>query len=91
MLVQTLNGLNVSIIAYCDDILLMSPVATYIEELLNECSKYAADWKLEFKSSKSEAATVSSKHTYRFSLNNKEIPNAKSSVSQSTCWRSSFL
>lgn len=48
-----INDQNVSIVAYCDDIILASPTSGHLELLLNECSSYAKFWKLEFNASKS--------------------------------------
>jgi hypothetical protein len=44
---------NLSIIGYCDDLLLMSTNPKHLELLLNECVEYAQSWKMEFNSKKS--------------------------------------
>ncbi len=44
---------NVSVIAYCDDLILLSPLKSHLRELLEICEKYAYDWKIRFNPSKS--------------------------------------
>ena len=51
-----INKIRVSIIAYCDDILLISPTCTHMNELLEICHKFALNWKMEFNSKKSQYA-----------------------------------
>lgn len=48
---------NVSVIAYCDDILLMSPTSFHINVLIDTCFKYAKMWKMEFNPTKSSLVT----------------------------------
>ena len=43
----------VSIVVYCDYIILASPTSGHLELLLNECFSYAKFWKLEFNAPKS--------------------------------------
>ena len=47
------NDLNTSIIVYADDILLISPINSHLQTLLDICSKYGQDWNLKFNSLKS--------------------------------------
>ena len=47
------DELNVSIIVYADDILLISPLDSDLQFLLDICSKYSSDWRLKFNASKS--------------------------------------
>ena len=42
-----------SIVAYCDDILLMSPTTFHLNVILNHCHLYATLWKMEFNQKKS--------------------------------------
>jgi len=71
----SVGDINTSIVAYCDDIVLISPTSTHIDQLLNASAQYAAEWKLEFNSKKSEALTLFSKIHYQFKLNGVDIPN----------------
>ena len=74
---------NVSIIAYCDDILLMSPVSGHINILLDACAEYAGKWKLEFNSSKSEHYITGPREREcktQFMLNGTAIPRVDSLV-----------
>ncbi len=41
------DELNVSIIVYADDILLISPLDSDLQFLLDLCSKYSSDWRLK--------------------------------------------
>ena len=47
------GNLNVSIIVYADDILLISPCALHLQMLLNECTSFGMAWRLKFNPSKS--------------------------------------
>ena len=42
-----------SIIAYCDDLILLSPIKAHIKLLLQKCDQFAVNWKIRFNSSKS--------------------------------------
>ena len=44
---------NVSIVAYCDDLILLSPLESDLMELLLICERYAFRWKIRFNPSKS--------------------------------------
>ena len=48
-----LGKINVSIVAHCDDVILMSPTIKHLQILLNICGDYAEKWKIEFNSTKS--------------------------------------
>ena len=50
----SLNELNVSILVYADDILLISPLDKHLQKLLNICSKFGSDWHIKFNPSKSQ-------------------------------------
>ena len=54
------NGLNLSIIAYCDDIIILSPSYGQAMVILEECFKFANQWKMEFNPKKSVCLTMSS-------------------------------
>lgn len=53
-----LGNINVSILAYCDDLVLISPLKSHMETLLDICSDYADKWKMEFNPKKSVAYRV---------------------------------
>ena len=42
------ENLNVSIIVYADDVLLISPVDTHLKILLDICGNYGTKWRLKF-------------------------------------------
>ena len=44
---------NLSIIAYCDDVILLSPTMTHLNKLLEICFSYSITWKLQYNQSKS--------------------------------------
>ncbi|RNA04389.1 hypothetical protein BpHYR1_036554 [Brachionus plicatilis] len=48
-----IGEINLSILAYCDDIVLLSPSEKHIKILLRTCEEHAKDWKIEFNASKS--------------------------------------
>ncbi|CAF0953249.1 unnamed protein product [Brachionus calyciflorus] len=40
-----IGNFNVSIIAYCDDIILLSPLSNHLQHLLNKIHEYSILWK----------------------------------------------
>ena len=48
-----INHFNTSILAYCDDLLLLSKSEAHMNKILDCCNNYAVTWKLEFNASKS--------------------------------------
>lgn len=48
-----INEINVSVVGYCDDIILLSPTKGHLDLLLNECNNYAKSWKIELNALKS--------------------------------------
>ncbi len=44
---------NLSIIAYCDDVILLSPTMNHLYKLLDICFKYSIKWKLQYNQKKS--------------------------------------
>ena len=44
---------NLSIIAYCDDVILLSPTMNHLNKLLEICFNYSIKWKLQYNQSKS--------------------------------------
>ena len=49
-----INNINVCIISYCDDIIIMSPSFKQAQELLNICNEYTNSWKIVFNANKSK-------------------------------------
>ena len=47
------HDMNMSIIAYADDILLISPIDSHLQKLLDVCTEYSEKWKIKFNASKS--------------------------------------
>ena len=47
------NKINVSITVYADDILLLSPVDSHLQILLNICNDYSNLWRINFNAAKS--------------------------------------
>ena len=43
-----IGKINVSIIAYCDDVILMSPTIKHLNTLLEICYEYSVEWKLQY-------------------------------------------
>jgi len=50
---SSIGGVNVSVVSYCDDILLLCNTTTDLEILLNKLQGYANLWKMEFDPKKS--------------------------------------
>ena len=47
-----IDGTNLSIIAYCDDIIILSPIAFHAQMLLGKIYDYSKKWMIEFNASK---------------------------------------
>ena len=47
------GGVITCIIGYCDDLILLSPLASHLRRLLAICERYAEKWKIKFNASKS--------------------------------------
>jgi hypothetical protein len=73
-----IKDINLSIIAYCDDILLLSPTIGHLETLLNNCQIYANKWKLEFNQKKSIYYTNDENNKYENLVKMNNIPLEKS-------------
>jgi hypothetical protein len=56
-----IGRINVCIVAYCDDIILISPIANHLKILLDQCSKFSGLWKIKFNAEKSAIYTNSDK------------------------------
>ncbi|RNA02569.1 RNA-directed DNA polymerase from mobile element jockey-like, partial [Brachionus plicatilis] len=78
-----IGEINLSILAYCDDIVLLSPSEKHIKILLRTCEEYAKDWKIEFNASKSASMLFEKKSTdlkTDFKLNGSTIPKVQSLI-----------
>jgi hypothetical protein len=56
-----IGKLNVAIIAYCDDIILLASQTTDMQSLITICEEYAQQWKIEFNPKKSVSVTFNNK------------------------------
>ena len=72
-----LNDINTSILAYCDDILLLSMSEAHMNRLLNHCYEYSCRWKLEFNASKSVSYSSDGTQVGDFELGGSNIPRSK--------------
>ena len=70
------NKINVSIIVYADDIILISSVDSHLQKLLNICTSYSETWRLKFNPNKSNIVEFGKQFfkNSNFYLNNKIIP-----------------
>jgi len=74
-----IHDCEVGIIAYCDDIVVMSPTGSGLIKMLEECHKYAQEWKLEFNASKSAYLEFGKyNNNFTIKLGEKNIPKTKS-------------
>ena len=65
---------NVSCLAYCDDLLLLSPVKTHMDFLLKTCMRFADDWKVKFNPDKSISYSLFRPKGASFEVNDMSIP-----------------
>jgi hypothetical protein len=66
---------NLSIIGYCDDLILLSPIAKHLEILLGICEKFAEKWKLEFNAKKSVYMNLGDNfENFSFEIKGKKLP-----------------
>jgi hypothetical protein len=73
-----IGKLNVAIIAYCDDIILLASQSADMQRLIKICEEYAQQWKIEFNPKKSVNVTFNSKgdtEEQTFKMSNVNIPN----------------
>jgi len=70
------GGVNTSALAYCDDILLISPVEAHMQKLIQCCEIYAYRWKLSFNTTKSSSYSMVPVG-YNFMLNGDCIPKSQ--------------
>jgi hypothetical protein len=70
-----IGGENLSVIGYCDDLILLSPNAKHMEILLGICVKFAEKWKLEFNAKKSVYMSVGKNfENFSFEIKGKKLP-----------------
>jgi retron-type reverse transcriptase len=69
-----LGPYNSSILAYCDDLLLISSVESHMNSILDFCHNYACDWKLKFNAQKSVSYTLKKNNLSEFILGASLIP-----------------
>jgi hypothetical protein len=43
-----IGKLNISLISYCDDLIILSPCVNHVNKILQLCNYYAKKWKLVF-------------------------------------------
>ena len=65
-----IGDFNMSIVAYCDDIILLSSTKAGLQKLLNKCSEFGCKWKLNFNPSKSVVMCLSGSQCSDLSINN---------------------
>ncbi|CAF1081344.1 unnamed protein product [Brachionus calyciflorus] len=68
---------NLSIIAYCDDIIILSPIAFHVQTLLSIITDYSKKWIIEFNPSKSGYMSYNEDivlQNYDFKIGGKVIP-----------------
>ena len=65
---------NVSCLAYCDDLLLLSPVKTHMDILLKTCIGFSEDWKVRFNPDKSISYSLFRPEGASFEANGISIP-----------------
>jgi len=73
-----IGNLNTSIIVYADDILLISPIDSHLQRLLDICSKYGDLWRIKFNPKKSNIISFGGSvlTNQSFFLNINEITNS---------------
>jgi len=54
------KNINVSVIVYADDIMLISPVDTHLQKLLNICGEYGKLWRIKFNPTKTNVISFGS-------------------------------
>ena len=74
-----INNINVCIISYCDDIIIMSPSFIQAQKLLNICNEYANSWKIVFNANKSKLLKFNEliRNKNDFVINKTSIPEVE--------------
>ena len=76
----SIGSFNTSILAYCDDILLMASNENHMSKLLECCCEYAIEWKLEFNALKSSSFSLVKTHLSDFTIGSTIIPSTNGFV-----------
>jgi hypothetical protein len=71
------GGCNLSIIAYCDDIMLLSPSYGQSIKLLEICFDFAKKWKMDFNPNKSVCLTLGTEQKESLEVNGNRICNVE--------------
>jgi hypothetical protein len=71
-----IGEVNLSIIGYCDDLIILSPIARHVEILLKACERFANIWKMEFNAKKSVSLVMGDTifDTIPFEINGNALP-----------------
>ncbi|CAF0726181.1 unnamed protein product [Brachionus calyciflorus] len=85
-----INKLNVSIIAYADDLSLMSPSDANLQLMLDECSEYSKKWKIKLNPTKSKIVNFSKKKDSQQNQNLKLNESYLSTIRSGTVPAKSF-
>ena len=74
------KNMNLSIIVYADDIILLSPVYSHLQKLLNICEVCSKNWRIKFNASKSNIIEFGKQFFANsiFKINDFSIPKANS-------------
>ena len=73
-----LGNTNVSCLAYCDDLMLLSPTKLHMDKLLLTCFEYADSWKIKFNPSKSISFSLYNPSDASFEIAGNRIPSSTS-------------
>ena len=69
-----IGSTNASCIAYCDDTMLLSPVVSHMNKLIEECFTYADRWKIKFNPAKSVSFSLIRPNNLMFNIRGTDIP-----------------
>ena len=74
-----INGINVCIISYADDLILLSPSDKHLQMLLNKCHEFSILWRITFNSSKSHLLSFGKQMSKNsiFRLGNNELKSVE--------------
>ncbi|RNA28425.1 RNA-directed DNA polymerase from mobile element jockey-like [Brachionus plicatilis] len=76
----SINGTYLSVIGYCDDLVIQAPSFSHCQTIIDKCSKYAQRWKIDFNPLKSAALVFQKGKAImmrNFTLNGYEIPKTE--------------
>jgi hypothetical protein len=71
-----INNINVSTLVYADDIVLLSPVDSHLQKLLDICDEFSKNWRIRFNAKKSNIMEIGPQFFKKstFYINNNLIP-----------------